>query len=372
MLARTWGRRGPRGMLGAVLAVIAIEAAFARHDLDLSRPENQGWRWGRSAARRSAPKADILCFGTSMVQTGVLPRVIAKRTGRPAFGMAVYASEMPYSYYLFKQVLASGGEPSALIIDFPVNFLGSSLDTEASAWPDALNLRDTFDMAWARGDARFFAAVASEKLLASMAYRLQVRKAVLAALQGESASLARESLSYARNHNQNHGAFLAGKKPGYSGEISEGYRNAFLSAHWRPDPVKVRYFRRLIELAAANGVRVYWVISPFVPSLQTARDAKRLDAPYDKFAWAMTSKFPNLTVLDARHSGYAHSVFMDAIHLDIDGAAAFSRSIAEAINLDAPTQWVHLPKYRDTPVDAPFELAVDSALAVRSGAALRR
>ena len=343
MIARTWGRHGPWGMLGAALAVVAIEAAFARHDLDLSRSENQGWRWGRSAARRSAPKADILCFGTSMVQTGVLPRVIAKRTGRPAFGMAVYASQMPYSYYLFKQVLASGGKPSALIIDLPANFLGSSLNSQAFAWPDALNVRDTFDMAWALRDARFFAAVVSEKLLPSMAYRLQVRKAILAMLQGESASLAQENLSYARNYNQNLGAFLAGKKPDYSGEISEGYRNAFLSADWQPDPVKSRYFRRLIELAAANGVRVYWVISPFVPSLQTLRDAKQLDAPYDKFAWAMISKFPNLTVLDARHSSYAHSVFMDAIHLDIDGAAAFSRSIAEAINLNVSTQWVHLP-----------------------------
>ncbi len=375
MPLKTLGTRGPCGVLGAVLAVIAVEAAFARHDLDLGRPENLNWRWGRHVARRNAPQADILCFGTSMMQTGLLPRLIAERTGRQAYGMAVVGSQMPYSYYLFKQALASGAKPSTLIIDFPVNFLGSSLDSQPAGWPDALNFRDTFDMAWQMRDSRFFAAVVSEKLLPTLAFRLQTRKAVSAALNGESASLLTENVTYLRNYNKNLGAFMAGKKPGYAGEVSDHYVKTFLNdAPWKPDPIKARYFRRLIELAAANGVRVYWVMSPFVPDLQAGRDSKKLDAAYNEFAWAMTSKFPNLMVLDARHAGYKADVFMDAVHLDIDGASTLSQAVADAIENDesGSSKWVNLPPFRPRPINVPVEIAADSFKALFSGGEVRR
>jgi len=114
----------------------------------------------------------------------------------------------------------------------------------------------------------------------------------LAALRGESASFRELNLIYLRNDNQNEGAVLTGKKPDYSGEVSEQYRLSFLSDRWNPDPIKARYFRRLVELAAANGVRVYWLITPFAPALQDGRDARKLDAPYDAFARAMTAKYP--------------------------------------------------------------------------------
>jgi hypothetical protein len=34
----------PWGLLGALVAAIAIEAVIANHDLDLTRPENLDWR----------------------------------------------------------------------------------------------------------------------------------------------------------------------------------------------------------------------------------------------------------------------------------------------------------------------------------------
>lgn len=360
-------------MLGAILAVIFVESMFARHDLDLSRPENMGWRWGRSAARREAPKADILGFGTSMMQAGFLPREIAARTGRPTYSMAVVSSQMPYSYYIFKHAIDSGAKPSAVIIDFPVNFLGTALDSQSASWPDALSVADTLDMAWNLGDARFFAAVLSEKWLPSLAYRLQIRKAVLAALRGESASLRADNLAYTRNHNRNLGATVTGKNASYNGEITPFYRDVFLSDHWRADPIKARYFRRLIKLAAANDAKVYWLITPFAPELQAGRDEKNLDALYNEFARVMTSNFPNLTVLDARHSGYGVKTFRDAIHLDIDGASALSHAVADVLNDDAQSSsWVRLPQFRARPIDAPVELLSESINAVRSGMGLRR
>ena len=367
--------RVPWSVIVAGLAVFAIEICFAHHDLDFNRPENMGWRWGRSAARRRAPKADILCLGTSMIQTGVLPRVIAHRTGRPAYGMALFASQMPGNYYLFKQALDSGAKPSAVIIDFPVNFLGTSLDAQAGTWPALLNVRETLELAIALRKPRFFAAVVSEKLLPSLSYRLQIRKAFLAALRGESASLMDENLVYMRNYKQNDGAFMNGKRPDYAGEISEKFRNDFLSSDpWRPDPLKSRYFRRLIGLAAANGVRVYWVMTPLVPKLQGSRNVRDLDGLYDTYAYGMISRFPNLTVIDARHSNYPASVFMDAIHLDIDGANALSHTLAEVIDRDKgrSSRWIHLDPFRGRPFVTPIELVVDSHRFIHSGAAVRR
>jgi hypothetical protein len=59
--------RFPLEMLGACALMILVESSLVRRDFDLCRPENFNWRWCRSAARREAPKVEIVVFGTSLV-----------------------------------------------------------------------------------------------------------------------------------------------------------------------------------------------------------------------------------------------------------------------------------------------------------------
>jgi hypothetical protein len=72
--------------------------------------------------------------------------------------------------------------------------------------------------------------------------------------------------------------------------------------------------------------------------------------------------YPNVTVLDGRHSGYDHTLFVDASHLDGQGAYTLSRDVADVLRRglagdDAVvrTRWVDLPAYRACPVEVALE-----------------
>jgi hypothetical protein len=358
--------RLPLGMLGACALALLIESSLVRRDLDLCRPENLQWRRCRAVASLEAPKAEILVFGTSMVQNGVLPRVIEAHTGRSAQGLAMYASQVPGSYYLLRHALEAGARPSAIVIDLPPNFLGSDMDSNAGAWSDLLDVHDGVNLAWMRRDPVFLAGLLTRKGLPSYAYRGAIRDALRAALDGKEFSYRSENRVYLRNLAQNKGAIVPGKRPEYQGAISEYYRSILLGEGCRPASIKMQYMRRFVNLAASRGIPVFWVMSPYVPELQVGRDARNLDAAYDRFARAMLSVCPNLVVLDARHSGYEVGVFHDALHLDFEGANVLSAEVANAIKGPSPSRWVSLPRFQPRPLEAPVEIVLDSYKAIQN------
>ena len=83
--ARAWtsGRPGtvPRGLLGMLGLVVAIEAAVARDPLAFSDPVGLSWRLAARSARDEAPGRPVLCVGDSLVKHGMIPKVIAARSG---------------------------------------------------------------------------------------------------------------------------------------------------------------------------------------------------------------------------------------------------------------------------------------------------
>jgi hypothetical protein len=101
---------------------------------------------------------------------------------------------------------------------------------------------------------------------------------------------------------------------------------------------------------------VYWLLPPVTPQLQARRERAGAEAGFLQFVRAMQASAAHVTVLDARHSGYDHRLFVDATHLDGQGAQALSRDVADvlrrALELDRPggtgrpAGWVDLPAYR--------------------------
>ena len=111
MIGRT-RRVIPRGLLG-MLALVALAETFVAHRaLDLCRPE--GWEWWLSgqAARRQDHREAVLCFGSSMVKQGVLPRVVSRPLGKPAYNLAMCAGPPPASYFLLRRARQSGARPA--------------------------------------------------------------------------------------------------------------------------------------------------------------------------------------------------------------------------------------------------------------------
>jgi hypothetical protein len=138
-----------------------------------------------------------------------------------------------------------------------------------------------------------------------------------------------------------------------------------------PDDVETLYLHKLMELALRHGVQVYWMVMPLVPALHEGRERLGLNASYDRFVSSFRD-YPNLTLLDVRRSGYEPSVFVDACHLDYQGAFVLSTQVATVLQWDHPPRTVTLPPYRSMPVDVPLETGRQSKLAILPNAEARR
>lgn len=363
-----------------MLLLIALAERFvAGHALDFTRPEYWDWRSAGLAARHVAPGCEVLCFGTSMTQQGLIPGVIRERSGREARNLAVCAGQAPGSYFLLRRAIEAGARPSALLVEFHPQYLAEDHWGAVRFWPDLLDTRDGLDLSWSTRDAEFFATTALARLLPSVKDRFQVRACVAAALGGQNASTAPATVVYNRNRRQNAGAVVMPRNPAYRGEIAPHFLGGFLPDTWRPHPTNVAYIRRFLDLAASRGITVCWVIPPLSPDLQAARERKGLDASFTEFVRAFQATSPNLVVLDARHSGYGREVFTDAAHLDRQGACTLSADVGDLVDAGRALQgtapadrWIELPRYRDlAPPAAPEDLE-QSRLAIAARAASRR
>jgi hypothetical protein len=100
----------------------------------------------------------------------------------------------------------------------------------------------------------------------------------------------------------------------------------------RCDKRSVDYIVRFFTLAEERGIPVYWLLPPTHPEIQAARDAGKATAFYTDFVHKMQARFPDLTIVDARHSGLPRNRFYDACHLDGRGAQAFSTQVAAVLH----------------------------------------
>ena len=114
---RERSRAFPLGVLGALALVLATERVVARYNLEFSEVTALNWSFANRASKSLATKADVLCFGTSLVKFGVLPRSIESATGRSAYNLAACNAHMPTSYFLLKRALDAGARPSAVLVD---------------------------------------------------------------------------------------------------------------------------------------------------------------------------------------------------------------------------------------------------------------
>ncbi|SIO67470.1 hypothetical protein SAMN05444166_8370 [Singulisphaera sp. GP187] len=130
------------------------------------------------------------------------------------------------------------------------------------------------------------------------------------------------------------------------------------------------YIRRILTLAAARKIRVFWLLPPIQPALQQRCEQSGFDARHQKFVRGFQAEFSNVTVLDGRHANYDPQVFFDPHHLARDGAAVLSYDVAmmlrRAINADhALSRWVNLPAYGNRRIDGPLEDVEQSRVAAR-------
>jgi hypothetical protein len=341
-------RRTPTGLLGTLLLALVVECFLAANPLDFGMPDWGEWSFSATAARRRAPGCDVLCFGDSMVKCGIQPRVIERTLGRRAYNLAVSAASAPAAYYLFDRALRNGAQPSAVVVDFQPTLLTEGPQT-VGLWGQLLALPEILEVAWICRDGDFFASSALRRYFPSIRGRAAIRLNILAAVFGIPTTRREDCLGRIRNWNQNLGGFVGPVNPAHRTPIGAADERHLAKRAW--NDVNLAYVDRFLMLAESRAIPVFLVVPPLAPELELSRERLGLGAQFDRLVRGWQARFPLLSVLDARNSGYATAQFTDAVHLNRDGAVALSLGVAEAVKHDIDAQgsdsaWVTLPSFR--------------------------
>jgi hypothetical protein len=98
------------------------------------------------------------------------------------------------------------------------------------------------------------------------------------------------------------------------GELSDFQRQPFVVKDMND-----HYFRKILALAKAHGVKVFWVTMPSPAPVVAARAASGYEAAFLKYLREFESQ-GDLTILRGEFAAYPNELFSDELHLNAAGA----------------------------------------------------
>jgi hypothetical protein len=364
--------------MGMLALLAGIETLIDTERARFMTPHELDWREGRRVAERDVTNAEVLIFGDSMLKFGLSPMVLESRLGKAAYSLALLDGKPPASYFLFRRALDHGARPRAVLVDFQPECMFQSVGSlmENRHWKGLLSLRECLDLGWTYRDADFFARTALQVMFPSLRCRGEMRAQVLLALKGRPNPNIDENAKVRRNRSTNRGGMLLAKQPTFQGEIPASYDGEVMfSDRWINQPEHTVYVRKFMKLAEDHGIPVFWLLPPNSPKVLALRDEAGLNARYDRFIQAVQYRYSDVRVVDARRAGFDNTLFVDPVHLDRDGATAFTLGVAEILRpfLARPfhkerarARWVTLPPSRGMTVAIALEDVEQSKAAITS------
>lgn len=356
-----------------MIVLVATLELFLGHQDRFASDLGESWRFKGEVAERSGAAPNVLCFGDSMVEFGVVPRVIENRAGGNVYNFALHAGHPSASYFLFRRVLQTRGKPRALVVDMMPHQLAMSPSHPSfqRAWAEMATPGECLDLAWHVRDAEWIGRVALAKVLASFKARPEIRTWLTAAARGKDYSAKHAIRALRRNWEVNLGAQIM---PGDRHQPQSTSPQRLFPEDGQYDPVTVAYVRRFLRLAESKGVATFWLLPPLSPDIRDVLGSRGADSPYTSFVRSLQAEFPGLTVVDGRHSDYGHELFIDAVHLNRRGASVLSADLGDVLaGSPSGVRWIELPAFRELPERAPIEDLNGSliALDLRRGAVSR-
>jgi len=356
----------PLGFVGMLGLLLVIEWTLNGHDLDFTAPWHWDWRTTGTLTSKKQAKADILLFGDSLMKFGVMPKVLADRSGRTAYNFALHTGQTSSSYFMLRRVLKAGNHPKAIVLDLTTHMFNHLPEYNVRLWPELLTPAECFDLGWSMGNLNFGTATLLARLVPSIKERHDIRVSLVDALAGKPTSSWRYRIPmFRRNWKKNDGGQLMPDGP--SPPIDPVQWERSLYPAWTPSPVNVAYLNRFLKLAQAADVPVFWLLPPAQPALQARTEASGYDAAYTGFVRQVAGRFPGVTVVDARHSGFEPSEFNDGVHLTRYGALRLSAALGALLRGDlSGGRWVNLDAGLPRSVEFPIEDVNQSAVALQS------
>ena len=362
-----WLRAAPLGFLGMVVLIAMVEAGLSRHELDFRLPIENQWRFQGRESRHQATRAEILCFGDSLVAQGVIPTILETRLHRPVYNLGMGGGQFPASYFFLRRALESGAKPSALVIDVLPSQLIISGRSRIALWANILDTGEAIEMAWNERDPAFLGSFLLTRQFTSIRSRLEIRRLILAGLNGSAISNRDWNRAGTRNLNRNQGALIL--RPFGFFQIDPRHQHWVYPEELTVDRLNGEYLERFLQLAESRRIPVFWVLTPVCPAIQAEGERSGTSETYARFVREVQSRHPAITIIDGRRSEYPESVLDDAIHLTYHGAAIFSTDLAQAMaaKLDQKeneSRWVQLPRYRPETIEFRHEDLAESSQAV--------
>jgi hypothetical protein len=355
--------RWPVGLIGMLALVAVVERSVARNEIRFTTIAVSAWAQG-GAHLSEAARSEVLCFGDSLVKDGVLPQVLEDRHGFSAWNLALPGGTAPAHYFLLRRLLRAGARPATLLVD------GESLYSdplvETRPWSELAGPAELADLALNSRDAAFLARTVLAQRLTTYRARHDIRQNVLLALAGETPAATWVLAQTWRNWNANRGAYVLTDRtevPGVDLRLAELARAGHLMSGWACQPVNDVYIKRFLDLAGAHGIPVFWLLPPTHPRLQAGREGYGWDAAYMGYLRRLQARYPRLTVIDGRHSGYPPSALSDILHLSRTGAIFYTDSVGAVLRDRLASPGPNAPRWVDLP---PFSPPAAAALAASS------
>jgi hypothetical protein len=370
----------PWGALGMVLLIVGVEVFVFHHRMFLPLPAAE--HQFAAGAAREARRYQILCFGDSQMKDALVPQVVRARLGKRTLNLAIAGSPPHTAYFLLRRVLESGARPEALLVDYHAWVLQCDPRYRLLVYADFCNFREIFDLARTARDPSFFGLLVVSRYLPSFRLRSEIRADVMAALFEKPPSDRQRGVVFIsrRNWMQNGGAQLMARNPEVT-KIAEFWdESASYLEKWRCFPTNARYVAKFLKLASDHAIPVFLLIPPRHPRVQANRERLGLDALYTRYLREAAEGYANVTILDARQSGYDPGVFIDSSHFDRQGACDFSDDVAAAVADRLAGEnprgtgpcWVNLPAHRSRPEPIGLEDLTQSEAALTSNARVLR
>lgn len=345
------GRRGawPAGFVGALAMILALDGIVARISIGLRHPSRlaSSWEAALQASTEPEARAQILCFGDSLIKLGIVPRILEARLGQSAYNLAVLGGQPPTSDVLLRRILDRGHSPRAVVVNFSPLLLGLDPRVNVGWWAGMIPARDRIELALRSRDARLALSLLLHGTTASLSNRGGFRAALgLGAFEGEERDEADLLNAMLRNWDWNRGAQVAPRRfVPIEGSLPRPCDASGWT--WQPQPVHAECVVRFLAQAQDQGIPVYWIIPPAEAVWLERNERVGTVDSYRRYVRDLVSRFPMLTVLDMQFAGWDRAWFRDPIHLNRDGAVRLTVAVADAIaeahgGPDVARRWITL------------------------------
>ncbi len=321
-----------------MLAIVAaVESLLGSCDVAATTHLVDSWTEAHArAVSADVRESAILCLGDSQIQQGLRPLSL----GLPAYNLAVQGGQPAASEALLRRALDAGARPRAVVVGFFPALLASDLKINLRQWPEILGPLGAVELGCRAHDVDLGVKTLLGVALRSYRSRAEIRSAIGTMVRGgenaETPLVVRDRLS----RGSLRGSLELPEGRCFADEvIPTGPPSA--AKPWKPRREHERAIRRMLALAEAQGIDVYWVTTTLSPGALAVRTHLGLHAGYRDYLRGLQAEFAGLTVLDVDGMGFDASAFYDALHLKRDGAARLSAAVAAAI-ADGSGRWVRL------------------------------